>query len=66
MKISTKHTEMLCLSTNPSQCMLPVRVNTLHQVENFMYLGVLFTSDGRWDEEIDTRIGEANAVLREL
>ena len=46
--------------------MLPVRVNTLHQVENFMYLGVLFTSDGRWDEEIDTRIGEANAVLREL
>jgi len=26
----------------------------------------LFTSDGRWSEEIDTRIGKANAVLREL
>jgi len=24
------------------------------------------TSDGKWSEEIDTRIGQANAVLREL
>jgi len=29
-------------------------------------LGVVFTSDGRRDEEIVTRIGKANAVLREL
>jgi len=28
--------------------------------------GSLFTSDGRWCEEIYTRIGKANAVLREL
>jgi len=28
--------------------------------------GSLFTSDGRWSEEIDTRIGKANAVLREV
>jgi len=36
------------------------------QVEKFKYLGVVFTSDGRRCEEIDTRIGKANAVLREL
>jgi len=35
-------------------------------VENFKCLGVVFTCDGRWNKEIDTRIGEANAVLREL
>jgi len=35
-------------------------------VEKFKYLGVVFTSGGRWSEEIDTRIGKANAVLREL
>jgi len=29
-------------------------------------IGVVFASDGRWSEEIDTRIGKANAVLREL
>jgi len=29
------------------------------------YLGVMvFTSDGRWNKEIDTRIGEANVFLR--
>jgi len=26
----------------------------------------IFASGGRWNEEIDTRIGNANAVLREL
>jgi len=28
--------------------------------------GSLFISDGRWSEDIDARIGKANAVLREL
>ena len=28
--------------------------------------GIYVTSDGRWSEEVDTRIGKANAVLREL
>jgi len=31
-----------------------------------MCLGVVFTSDGMWSEEIETRIGKSNAVLREL
>jgi len=66
MKISTKNTEVLCLSTNPRQCMRQVSGNTLHQVEEFKYLGVVFTSDKRWSEEIDARFGQANAVLREF
>jgi len=32
----------------------------------FNYLRVLLTSDGRWNKEINTRIGKANAVQREL
>jgi len=40
--------------------------NTLQQVETFNYLGVVFTSDGSRNKEIDTRFGKANAVLREL
>jgi len=47
MKISTKSTEVLCLSTNPRQCMRQVSGNTLQQVEKFKYLAVVFTSDGR-------------------
>jgi len=66
MKISTKNTEVLCLSTNPRQCMRQVSGNTLQQVEKFKYLGVVFTSDGRGREERDTRICKTNAVLRQL
>ena len=39
---------------------------TLKQVEKFKYLRVAFTSDGRQDQELDTRIGKANAVTLAL
>ena len=58
--------KVLCLSTNPRQCLLQVSSSTLQMVEKFKHLGVVFASDERWREEIDTRIGKVNAVLREL
>ena len=66
MKISTAKTEVLHLSRNPDQCVLQVNGAKLKQVEKFKYLGVAFTSDGRQDEELDTRIGKASAVMRAL
>ena len=39
---------------------------TLKQVEKFKNLGVAFTSDRRQDEELDTRISKASAVMRAL
>ncbi|KAK0154371.1 putative uncharacterized transposon-derived protein F52C9.6 [Merluccius polli] len=38
----------------------------LPQVEEFKYLGVLFTSEGRMEREINRRIGAASAVMRTL
>jgi len=35
-------------------------------VETFKYLGVVFRSDGSRNKSIDTLIGKANEVLREL
>ena len=55
MKISTAKTEVLHLSRNPDRCVLQANGATLKQVEKFKYLGVAFTSDGRQDEELDTR-----------
>ena len=66
MKINTAKTEVLHLSRNPDQSVLQVNGATLKQVEKFRYLGVAFTSDGRQDEELDTRIGKASAVMRAL
>jgi len=38
----------------------------MQQVEKFNYLGVVFTSDGRQNKEIDSRICKANTPLHEL
>jgi len=65
-KISAKKIEVLCLSRRPRQCMLQVSGYILQQVETPKYLGVVFTSEGSRNREINTQIGKANAVLREL
>ena len=64
MKISSAKTEVLHLSRNPDQCVFQMNGATLKKVEKFKYLGVAFTSDGRQDEELDTRIGKASVILR--
>ncbi|KAK3517355.1 hypothetical protein QTP70_004696 [Hemibagrus guttatus] len=47
-------------------CTLQVGGEVLPRVEEFKYLGVLFTSEGRMDREIDRRIGAAAAVMRSM
>jgi len=46
------------VSPESLQCILQVSGNTLQHVEDFKYLGVIFTSDGRRNKEIDTHIGK--------
>jgi len=60
MRISTSKSETMVLSRKRVECSL------LSQVEEFKYLGVLFTSEGRMEREIDGRIAAASAVLRAL
>ena len=66
MKISTAKTEVLHLLRNADQFVLQVNGATLKQVEKFKYLGVTFMSDGRQDEELDTQISKARAVMQAL
>jgi len=65
MKISTTKPEVH-LSRKPDQCSLQVSGASLKQVEKFKCLGVLYPNDGRQDEELDTRMGKASAVMRVL
>ena len=46
--------------------MLQVNEATMKQLQKFKFLGVVFTTDGRQGEELDTRIGKASAVMRAL
>ncbi|TWW61044.1 hypothetical protein D4764_05G0011340 [Takifugu flavidus] len=66
MKISTSKSEAMVLNRKKVECLLRVKEEILPQVEEFKYLGVLFTSEGRMEREIDRRIGAVSAVMRTL
>ncbi|KAI3364565.1 hypothetical protein L3Q82_010836 [Scortum barcoo] len=61
--ISTSKSEAMVLDRKRVACPLWVGGEVLPQVEEFKYLGVLFTSEGKMEREIDMRIGAASAVM---
>ena len=66
MKISTAKTEIMCLSRYPVQYFFQANGVTLKQMEKFKYLGVTFSRNGRKDNKLNSRIGKASAVMRQL
>ncbi|KAK3552087.1 hypothetical protein QTP70_034035 [Hemibagrus guttatus] len=66
MRVSTSKSEAMVLDRKKVACTLQVGGELLPQLEEFKYLGVLFTSEGRMDREIDRRIGAAAAVMRSV
>ncbi|KAK3571605.1 hypothetical protein QTP86_015340 [Hemibagrus guttatus] len=66
MRVSTSKSEAMVLDRKKVACTLQVGGEVLPQVEEFKYLGVLFTSEVRIDREIDRRIGAAAAVMRSM
>ncbi|KAK3547561.1 hypothetical protein QTP86_024709 [Hemibagrus guttatus] len=66
MRVSTSKSEAMVLDQKKVACTLQVGGEVLPQVGEFKYLGVLFTSEGRMDREIDRWIGAAAAVMRSM
>jgi len=56
----------MVLCRKPADCSLQVGTECLPQAKEFKYLGVLFTSEGKMEREIDRRIGAAPAVKQAL
>ncbi|KAK7929267.1 hypothetical protein WMY93_005662 [Mugilogobius chulae] len=65
MKISSSKSEAMVLDRKKVPCPLQVGGESLPQVEEFKYLGVLFTSEGRMEVRL-RRIGAASAVMQSL
>ncbi len=63
MRISTSKSEAMVLSRKKVAYPLQVGGMFLPQVEEFKYLEVLFTSEGRMEWETDRWIGAASAVI---
>ncbi|TWW71143.1 hypothetical protein D4764_17G0006260 [Takifugu flavidus] len=61
MRISTSKSKAMVLNRKKEECLLRVKEEILPQVEEFKYLGVLFTSEGKMEQEIDRWIGVASA-----
>ncbi|XP_029695328.1 polycomb protein SCMH1-like isoform X3 [Takifugu rubripes] len=57
MRTSTSKSEAMVLNRKKVECLLRVKEEILPQVEEFKYLGVLFTSEGRMEREIDRQTG---------
>ena len=53
MRISSSKSEAMALDRKKVACSLQVGGELLPQVEELKYLGVLFTSEGRMEREID-------------
>ena len=66
MKISSAKTEIMCLSRHPVQCFFQTNGVILQQTEKFKYLRVTFSSDGRQDNKLVTRIEKASVVMCQL
>ena len=64
MRISTSKSEaMVVLSQRKVLCLLQVAEEILPQVEEFKYLGLLFTSLGKMERVIDRQIAAVSAVM---
>ena len=63
MRISTSKSEAMVLDWKKVACSLRVEGEFLPHVEEFKYLGVLFTSEGRMEREIDRLIGAMAMVV---
>ncbi len=66
MKVSTSKTEAMVLCRKKANCSLWFGSELLLQTEEFKYLWVLFTSEGRMKRELDRQIGAASAVMQAL
>ncbi|KAI3375063.1 hypothetical protein L3Q82_021584, partial [Scortum barcoo] len=66
MRISTSKSKAMVLDQKRMACPLRVGGEVLPQMVEFKYLGVLFTSEGKMEREIDRRIGGASTVMQSV
>ena len=66
MKINTTKTEVMTIGKKHSNLNIKINDTKIKQVQEFKYLGSIFTEDGRLDKEIEARVQKANAINYQL
>ena len=63
MRISASKSEAMVFSWKRVDCQLQVRTISFPQMKEFKYLGILFTSEWKMEQEIDRQIRAASTVI---
>ncbi|VDP18750.1 unnamed protein product, partial [Soboliphyme baturini] len=66
IRMDASKRKSLVLHRSPARCSLQINGDAVEEVEKFKYFGIVFASDGKFEQEIDRRTGIASHILREL
>ena len=63
LKVNWRKTKMMRVARKSEQCEVKIRDETIEQVDARKYLGVMISSDGSMEKEVEARIGSATQVI---
>ena len=66
LNIAKSYTMVNSKSSSIPTCQIKVHVKLMEQVNSFVYLGTVFTSDGRCEKEVKRRIGTAKTAFTSI
>ena len=63
LKVNWRKTKMMRVARESEECEVKIREETIEQVDAMKYLGVMISSDGSMEKEVEARIGSATQVI---
>ena len=63
LKVNWRKTKMMRVARNSEECEVKIGEETIEQVDAMKYLGVMVSSDGSMEKEVEARIGSATQVI---
>ena len=63
LKVNWRKTKVMSVARKSEECEVKIGEEVIDQVEEMKYLGVMISSDGRMEKEVEARIGSATRVI---
>ena len=63
LKVNWRKAKVMSVARKSEECEVKIGEEVIDQVEEMKYLGVMISSDGRMEKEVEARIGSATRVI---
>ncbi|MDA8042237.1 MAG: reverse transcriptase domain-containing protein [Pirellulales bacterium] len=63
LKVNWRKTKVMRVARKSEDCEVKIGEEVIDQVDEMKYLGVIISSDGRMEKEVEARIGSATRVI---